>query len=46
MAAGLFSAVLQAGPSPDLDDMLRVALAAGAEFAAKSVTGHSIVGQE
>jgi fructose-1-phosphate kinase PfkB-like protein len=46
MAAGLFSAVLQAGPSPDLDDMLRVALAAGAEFAAKSVTGHSIAGQE
>jgi pseudouridine kinase len=46
MAAGLFSAVLQAGPSPDLDDMLRVALAAGAEFAAKSITGHSIVGQE
>ena len=46
MAAGLFSAVLQAEPSPDLDDMLRVALAAGAEFAAKSVTGHSIAGQE
>jgi pseudouridine kinase len=46
MAAGLFSAVLQAEPSPDLDDMLRVALAAGAEFAAKSITGHSIVGQE
>ena len=46
MAAGLFSAVLQAGPSPDLDDMLRVALAAGAEFVAKSVTGRSIVGQE
>ena len=45
MAAGLFSAVLQAEPSPDLDDMLRVALAAGAEFAAKSITGHSIVGQ-
>jgi pseudouridine kinase len=46
MAAGLFSAVLQTGPSPDLDDMLCVALAAGAEFAAKSVTGHSIAGQE
>ena len=46
MAAGLFSAVLQAGPSPDLDDMLGVALAAGAEFAAKSITGHPIVVQE
>ena len=46
MAAGLFSAVLQAEPSPDLDDMLGVALAAGAEFAAKSITGHPIVVQE
>jgi pseudouridine kinase len=46
MAAGLFSAVLQAGPSPDLDNMLGVALAAGAEFAAKSITGHPIVVQE
>ena len=46
MAAALFSAVLEAGPVFDLDDMLRGAVAAGADFASRLVAGQSIVGQE
>ena len=46
MAAALFSAVLEAGPVFDLDAMLRGAVAAGADFAARHVAGQSIVGQE
>ena len=46
MAAALFSAVLEAEPVFDLDDMLRGAVVAGADFAARPVAGQSIVGQE
>ena len=46
MAAALFSAVLEAGPVFDLDDMLRRAVAAGANFVTRPVVGQSIAGQE